>query len=368
MSNRTLLITLGILLAICLLCVCCAAAGAAAYFLLAPASSVESSVEVPPVVTPAPSLVPLPSTPLPSPTELAACPAAMQAVVDAAEAQSNETAPLGVGDSLGDSAHPDSEILAEYPVNGDLLGEPHYPPVASEQQDLQHDQAAQTEAWGYFTGMIPAEQRSMVSEFVIFTDGPGNILASVQQSNDAADQWTVEVDAADLTDRQALMFTLVHEFAHLLTLNPAQVPPDLQIYDQPDNRSLYEYKSESCPTYFPGEGCSAADSYINQFYERFWTYIREEWQPVDDLSNSDDIEGYYEALYAFYEAHQDQFVDDYAATNPSEDIAESFSYFVFGPRPQADRISNEKILFFYEFPELVQLRAQILQGFCEAHP
>ncbi len=250
-------------------------------------------------------------------------------------------------------------------MDGDALGEPRYRSVRESLQTLQHDSASQTSAWQLFADLIPAGQRSMVSEFQVFTDGPGNLLASVQQSYTDPALWSVEVDAADLSDRPSLMFTLVHEFAHLLTLNASQVPPDVDIYNAPQDRALYDQKVNACTAYFPGEGCSLPDSYINTFYDRFWAGIAEEWQPIDDMSAGDDIEGYYEALYAFYEAHQDQFVDDYAATNPSEDMAETFSYFVFGARPAGDTIAEQKVLFFYEYPALVELRGQILQAFCE---
>jgi hypothetical protein len=57
-------------------------------------------------------------------------------------------------------------------------------------------------------------------------------------------------------------------------------------------------------------------------------------------------------------------VDDYATTHPTEDIAESFAYFVFSPEPTGDSIKDQKIAFFYEYPELVKLRQSILQGGC----
>jgi hypothetical protein len=94
----------------------------------------------------------------------------------------------------------------------------------------------------------------------------------------------------------------------------------------------------------------------------------DEWQPIDDLGYTDDLDSYYDEIYTFYENHQDEFVDDYAATNASEDIAESFAYFVFAPKPAGDTIAEQKILFFYAYPELAQLRSDILQSFCEIAP
>lgn len=358
MNNRTLLFLLLGLLAACLACACICAAAIGAYFILVPVSTSEPAVQVPQAVTVIP---PTPVPPTETPAVSAACTASMQAVIRAAEGSTYATDP-GLG---GDVVHPDSVTLAVYPVDGDTLGEPRYRSVRESLQPLQQDSASQTETWRLFTELIPADQRGMISEYEVFTDGAGNLLASVQQSVSDPALWSVDVDAADLSDRPSLMFTLVHEFAHLLTLNASQVPPDLEIFNAPADRPLYERKVQACPTYFPGEGCSLEDSYINAFYDRFWAGIAEEWQPIDDLSNGDDIEAYYEALYAFYEAHADQFVDDYAATNTTEDMAETFSYFVFDARPDGDTIAEQKVLFFYEYPALVQLREQILRAFCE---
>ena len=73
-------------------------------------------------------------------------------------------------------------------------------------------------------------------------------------------------------------------------------------------------------------------------------------------------------LEDFYEVHQDQFLSDYAATSPAEDIAEAWAFFVLSPKPELNSIANEKILFFYEYPELVELRTQILKQLCVEFP
>ncbi|MEZ4643120.1 MAG: hypothetical protein R3E31_10390 [Chloroflexota bacterium] len=61
----------------------------------------------------------------------------------------------------------------------------------------------------------------------------------------------------------------------------------------------------------------------------------------------------------FYYDHEDWFVTDYAATNPGEDIAESFTAFILQPKPTEDTLAAEKILFFYDYPELVALRKDL---------
>src|SRR5215208_6090610 len=70
-------------------------------------------------------------------------------------------------------------------------------------------------------------------------------------------------------------------------------------------------------------------------------------------------------IYEFYTKYPDQFVTKYAATNPVEDIAESWTEFVMRPKPLGASIAEQKVLFFYEHPELVELRHNILQGVCQ---
>ena len=39
-------------------------------------------------------------------------------------------------------------------------------------------------------------------------------------------------------------------------------------------------------------------------------------------------------------------------------------FFIISPRPAGDTIAEQKILFFYDFPEMVALREQIRQNMC----
>lgn len=353
MNKNLVWIVTGVVLLCCAI-VCCA--GVVGYYYFTTEETV-SATELPPVAE-GPQVTELPSVPA-TESPVAACPASMQTIIDAVQ-----YSVYSPDDSSG-TDEPDSVNLVIYSVDGDQINDPQFEDVPSKLKSLQKDTSSQQLAWDLFTKLIPADQRQVVSEYVVFTDGPSNILAAVEQSYDDPEQWMVEVDSADLADRENLYFTLVHEFGHLLTLGPSQVPPDVEVYNNPDDADLYDRKVAACPTYFPGEGCSLPTSYINAFYDRFWTALVDEWQPIDDLGYGDDLETYYDELYAFYEHHQDEFVDDYATTNPSEDIAESFAYFVFSPKPAGDAVAEQKILFFYEYPELVTLRSEILASFCQ---
>lgn len=268
-------------------------------------------------------------------------------------------------ESAADYVAPDFRYLTSYSVEGDTLTEPMLEDLPAALKPQQANLVLQTEAWQVFTTLIPPADRDMVVEFNVFTDGYSNTLAAVGQLSEDPSAWMLEVDVADLEDKDSLIFTMIHEYAHLLTLNAEQVEPDQDLVDDPFNPELQIEKGAACTYYFTGTGCSYKESYINVFYNRFWVDLQEEWSAIDVMQYDEDASlEYYAALYAFYKAHQDQFVDDYSVTHPTEDIAEAFTYFVFTPKPTGNSIKEQKIAFFYEYPELVKLRADILNGAC----
>ena len=260
----------------------------------------------------------------------------------------------------------DEEIyLATYLVDGDKISHPFYDSVPSDLKDEQDDHARHQAIWDFFTRLIPLEQREFLSSYSIVTDGVGEVLAAVGQAENNPEKWSLEVDILDSEDDFALTFTLLHEFAHLLTLNADQVPPSIPVFNHPDDDGIYQREAAACPTYFPGEGCSNTGSYINEFFDTFWLDLYGEWQTVD---SEQDENKYHNLLDDFYETYQDQFLTDYAATNPAEDLAESFAFFVLSPKPDATSIADEKILFFHEFPELVDLRRELANRICAEFP
>jgi hypothetical protein len=135
--------------------------------------------------------------------------------------------------------------------------------------------------------------------------------------------------------------TVIHEYGHLLTLNR----DDLVMSDTcPANQFHLKWYEE----------CYNANSYMNLFYESFLTEYVEQWLHAGYESVEERI--------AFYEKNKDSFVTTYAAVSASEDIAESFSFFMltlYNDSPQT--VAEEKINFFYQFPELVEYRAFVLK-------
>jgi hypothetical protein len=260
---------------------------------------------------------------------------------------------------------PEESTLVSYTVRDDEISDPLFEDVDSDLLDEQTDQEAQARIWEYYTQIIPAESRDTLVEYVVFTDGLDNTLAAVSQSYEDPTLWSLQVDIADTSDYYSLTFTLIHEHGHLLTLGPDQVPPSLAVFNNPEDADVYLEELAACANYFPGEGCANTDSYINTFHARFWPEIQEEWNEIN-LEEDDDL--YYEKLDDFYYEHQDQFLTDYSPTSPAEDIAEAWAFFVLGPRPPGNTIAEQKILFFYGYPELVELRSAILNNVCLSFP
>jgi hypothetical protein len=360
MRTRTIIIALVILLFCCV--VTCCFIGGGAYLYL---NQNNTNIPLPTLIPPQTNIVPVTILP-PTEAPAGACPNLMAEIVQAA--QGNVYGPGTDSGGSASSGNTDFQTLVTYQVTGNQISDPSYERVSKDLKALQQDTKSQQATWNLFISLIPSQDRTMISEYQVFTDGPGGDLAAVEQSANDPNKWMVEIDEADLQDQKDLVFTLIHEYAHLLTLNADQVPPDIAVYNDPNNQKLYNKEAAACPTYFPGEGCSKPKSYINAFYSRFWANIMDEWKKIDALSTADNQNPYYDKLYAFYQAHQDQFVDDYAVTNTSEDMAETFAYFVLAPKPTGNSIRDQKILFYYDYPELVQLRSQILDNLCTLNP
>jgi len=304
--------------------------------------------------------LPLTATSLPPTTEIS-CPAETASILKAANQPSFTPGNFPNVDTGNNLDIP----LVTYTVNGDQLTDPSLETVPDNLKKYQNDVSTQQKAWKLFTTLIPADQRQIIAEYQVITDGPDNVLAIVEQTQNDPNKWILEIDIADVLDTKNLVFTLLHELGHLVTLNSSQVPPDLQVFDHPNSERIYEKEAAACRYYFSGDGCTLPDSYLNTFFDKFWSGLYAEWHQIDNLQNDNKRQ---DKLDAFYQKYKDRFVDDYAVTDPNEDIAETWAFFLLSPRPQGHTIAEQKILFFYRYPELAQLRGRILQNLCRVQP
>jgi len=195
-----------------------------------------------------------------------------------------------------------------------------------------NDEVKHNDIWNMVTTLIPADKRRWMTTFEIF-DGGGQLLGYVYNATADLTSWNFALgidsaypDGQNLETSGDFVHTIIHEYGHIMSLNDEQL-----------------------------KGCARSDSYLNGFYNRFWADIANEHSAISE----DD----YDELDAFYSKYQDRFVSDYAATNPVEDLAEVFSYFVTGnSQPTGNQIKDEKIRYLYEFPELVSIREHMKQS------
>jgi len=315
-----------------------------------------------PTSTSTPTLTPtLPPTLTATPVFEAACPDLVAEILDTGATE------IILSMEKSDESFEEDEIiiLISYEVSGDKISGPRNQTVPEELEDERSDRARHAAIWNYFTAIIPADERALLSEFYIFTDGRGGHFAAVGPTFTDPEEWVLDVDILDAASYYDLTYTLIHEHGHLLTLNSGQVPPSKAIFKFPDNKTVKEQEVAACPQYFPDEGCSEPDSYINRFFERFWAELYPEWEQIDLVEDEDTR---FTLLEDFYRTYRDQFVTDYAATSPAEDIAESWTAFVLSPRTEGNAIADEKTSFFYEYPKLIELRTQILKRVCAEFP
>jgi hypothetical protein len=237
----------------------------------------------------------------------------------------------------------DIHLLATYAVDGNSLTLLEIPIVPEKYETWQQDEALHQQTWNHITEIIPAAYRDSVTRFVLFSDGPASALGAVEQTSQPG-EWTI-----------------IHETAHLLSLDTTQVETYLPLFEHPQNATLYEEGEAACGTYFIPEGCSLPDSYLNLFFEQFWTGIYVEWK---DIQLVDEVDARQDLLTGLHDRHVDEFVSSYAVTSPEEDLAESFLYFVLSPESAGERVAEEKMRFFQQFPDLVNLRQQMRTNLC----
>lgn len=187
--------------------------------------------------------------------------------------------------------------------------------------------------------IIPDIVKTHISSIEFNTDGNDNVLAHyvTELENFSENTFRLAFDVNDCFDKDGKLTqdgveTIVHETAHIITLNHMQFKAGID--DNTDPFSVEVYKNSA---------------FLKQFYDKFWGTIIDKYMKQREETGNEQ---------AYYESHMSDFVSDYAAYNPEEDIAETFRVFVFTDKPNGKSQADQKILFLYGFPEFVQLRSE----------
>jgi hypothetical protein len=169
-------------------------------------------------------------------------------------------------------------------------------------------EARHQQMWDAVIAIIPPELLQQISSFEIISD-PETSGYVYGDENDSS-KFVLALNTVEFDDPAEFTHTIIHEFAHVVSLNQAQ----------------FDDGQGSCSTLQLDEGCTTQNSYIYQFHSQFW---------------ADGVDS-------------DVFVSDYASSDVAEDFSESFTAFVLGQDS-----SNPRVEFFGQFPALLRLRDQI---------
>jgi len=228
--------------------------------------------------------------------------------------------------SGGGEDFPEAFTTAHYVVDG-ILGEVC---LGAEDDRL-------TDAWYWLRVVAPAED---LEELVLFAgyDAESDLLAYVEplsaRDGSISFQMTVNLSASVLDDIE-IALTMAHEFTHVFTGTAQQL-----------DRSI---PPEACTTYHEGQGCYRPGSHIARWTEAFWgDWIHE----VHPDSATDDPAADARCLA------DDSFLGAYAASNPEEDFAESFSAYVYSVPVDTPGLLA-KMAFFEADPSLRKYRKRI---------
>jgi len=240
------------------------------------------------------------------------------------------------------------------------------------------DEDLHKQLFDMYVSITPKQILDEVAYFEIATDDYGGLVAAEVGlggwDGDLREKFYLLVDPLDMApgggsiDEQFHKPTMIHENAHILSLSLSQSNGDWISADVSNTElvEIVQEKAAACaPNYYDDvTGCMNSNSYLNLFFQEFWVDIYPSFKWFYEFDDYDKFESHNNLFLKKYET---QFVTPYAATNPDEDFAESFTVFVLHEKPiksttefpicmKFNLCAGQKILFFYDFPELVEIR------------
>lgn len=234
-------------------------------------------------------------------------------------------------------------VLVHYKIQNNTLV-PHAQGSDVNNAEVVTNLALHKKIWEMFYALIPSHpSKDRITQFVLFENTPeeSGTLGYVHQVDGKPEEWVLGINYeanfnADgtLKNKSDFYYTLLHEFAHILTLN------------ENNTNGIVD----DCPTYEVETGCLKKESIMGNIVENFWKKSPH-WSGFD-VNDQD-------AGHDRYHETPNRYVSDYAATNPGEDIAEVFTHFVLYKKPTGTEVKDQKILTLYQYPEMVSFRNAI---------
>jgi hypothetical protein len=245
----------------------------------------------------------------------------------------------------GPSTNPaDGKLVASYAVaNGKFV------PLKGGPEASARDQKRHQAIWLYVQNVVPEKFKPLVTRFDVFqgdssSDEESDAYVSLNDDDDGTWLFAVNINYADsiITKAKAELEdfnkTIIHEIGHLVSEEASQMLG-------PDEKAGKD-------ALVLDDGTARPDSWIAQFYRKFWAgrYKGNDGLPKEDESSDD--------AQALFDGHPSDFVTDYSATNVLEDFSETFAAFVAGPAASSG-LAAQKIKFFEASPEFGKYRDSI---------
>lgn len=184
-----------------------------------------------------------------------------------------------------------------------------------------------------FKVLIPKEWRKNIVEFNV-EESKFPFAAYITYSEENPNKMKLGVNLYFINTLVA-GYTMIHEFGHAFSMDESQ-----RTRPYSDNEEYFSEFKE--------------DAYMRKFFNDFWTNVPKNWIVNTGKAQKD--------VDLFYKLNRDKYISAYAISNVYEDFAESFSSFVLEKAPfDSTKKVDEKLKFFYQYPELVLLRLQILK-------
>lgn len=175
-----------------------------------------------------------------------------------------------------------------------------------------------------FTAVVGEKAvKNSVDEWRVFNNQKSDIGAYVElmeTTEEGPRDWVVGVnrEGFDAESTKSFANLFVHEYGHIL------------FYDKPTFEERYK--------------------------NSFWTTADAKHGEEVSKAMSDEK---FSLTQDYYEENSKRFVSDYATVSFGEDMAETFVYFIREDKPISNSVRNQKILAFYQEPDLVEIRTQI---------
>ena len=229
--------------------------------------------------------------------------------------------------------------------------------------------------WNGVKEVVPNNYLNELSSLRLETDGNQGMLAFVQKDPEDSTKFYFGIDPLDAApsavfDIKNVKASIVHEFGHVIGGTVAHSDGNIADFDLV-KKNIQEYRkiinnnqNECHPNFYDRlSGCMNDDSYMSEFYKKFWSGIMNEFSYSFEYGNHAEFE---EDNADFHAKFENRFVTKYSASNPVEDFAESFTAFVLFEDPNFpirtmyyNPVIKEKIDFFYNYPELIEIRDYI---------